>query len=98
MNTVVKILLILWISFISAPTIISFVSDEDNTAVTYSISEEEKETEQKLYEESYKEFITNSNYIHLSLRVNNTKKLVYSHNVEIITVFEEIFSPPPEMV
>lgn len=98
MNTVVKILLILWISFISAPTIISFVSDEDSTAVTYSISEEEKETEQKLYEESYKEFITNSNYIYLSLHVNNTKKLVYSHNVEIITVFEEIFSPPPEMV
>lgn len=98
MNTVVKILLIFWLSFISAPTIISLVADKDNHAVSLSIIEEEKETEQKFFEESYKEFLLNSDYTNLSLRVTYTKGLLYKSNDQIITVYEEIFSPPPEMV
>jgi hypothetical protein len=100
MQSVVKILIIFWFGFLSAPTIISLVADEDRSAITITVAEEENqnEVEQKSYEETQKIFLFHTTQLFASLRVKSAKKLVYAHNKKIVTVFEEIFSPPPELI
>lgn len=98
MNIAAKIFLILWFSFLSAPTIINLLVEENSHAITLSITEEEKELEQKNYEKNYNEFLVNNNSCFSSLRAKSTKKNIHAYKDAVITVFSEIFIPPPELV
>jgi len=74
------------------------VADKDISALNFNLSEEEKETEQKVFEESFKEFLLNPSFADLLLLAKQPQRLKSGHNERFMTEYKEIFSPPPEMV
>lgn len=94
MKFLVKIVLFLFLSFLSAPTIISLMEDEADVSIAYSLTEEEIHKELKEIKAGPQlEF-------QLCLIANPTKSKVI--NIENLlrheNAFGDIFSPPPELV
>jgi hypothetical protein len=90
MRTVTHLLLILFVSFLAAPTIVSVINKSCDTSYFYSISEEE------LTHKAVKEFkmqITNDNsfkLVTLSLSIITSENQLKHDNIT-----PSIFSPPP---
>lgn len=94
MKFLVNILLFLFLSFITAPTIISLIEDKADISMVYSLTEEEvqkeiKEVKAQPVYEFYVVFFKN----------NKTGSKIISENLrKHDNVSEEIFSPPPEII
>jgi hypothetical protein len=90
MRTVTHLFLILFVSFLAAPTIVSVINKSCDTSYFYSISEEE------LTHKAVKEFkmqITNDNsfkLVTLSLSIITSENQLKHDNIT-----PSIFSPPP---
>jgi hypothetical protein len=90
MRTVTHLFLILFVSFLAAPTIVSVINKSCDTSYFYSISEEE------LTHKAVKEFkmqITNINsykLVTLSLSIITSENQLKHDNIT-----PSIFSPPP---
>ena len=94
MRFVARILLVLFVAFLSTPTIVKLIEKNTDISVFYSFSEEE-------IHKDYKEIKANLNqefeftFVNLS---NITSSKIISENLsKHDNVFEEIFSPPPEL-
>lgn len=95
MRFVARILLVLFVAFLSTPTIVKLIEKNTDLSVFYSFSEEE-------IHKDYKEIKANLNqefeftFVNLS---NITSSKIISENLsKHDNVFEEIFSPPPELI
>jgi len=94
MKFLVNILLFLFLSFLSAPTIISLIEDDADTSMVYSLAEEEMHKEIK---EVKAQPTTDFNLVFFIPQKKST--LIRSENLQRHdNVFEEIFSPPPEFI
>ncbi len=95
MKTVVSIVLFLFISFLSAPTIISLIEKNTDISMFYNFNEEE-------FHKDYKEIKADlsHNYVFLFVKqsFNKTSKIISENLSRHDNVSEEIFSPPPELV
>ncbi|MES2545757.1 MAG: hypothetical protein V4548_12795 [Bacteroidota bacterium] len=93
MKFAVKIMLVVFVFFLSTPTIVSLIEKNSDTSYFYSFSEEEqmhKEVKAEFKFDAY-HFVPN-----FSLK---TTTLILSENLSRHdNVFEEIFSPPPEFI
>jgi hypothetical protein len=93
MKFLANIVLLLFLSFLAAPTVVSLMEDKADISLAYSLTEEEMQKELAEVKYSPSEF-------HYAL-ITITKKTseIKSGNLQRHdNVFEEIFSPPPEQI
>lgn len=91
MKFVVNIVLILFLSFLAAPTIVSLIEDDADISMVYSLTEEEIHKEIKQLKEHPYEFQP-------AYFPAVKKSTIISENLQRHgNVFEDIFSPPPEL-
>lgn len=92
MKFAAKILILLFVTFLSTPTIVSLIEKSCDTSYFYSMSEEEHHKEVK----AELRFNTEITFINLS---GNTSGLIHSENLsKHDNVSGTIFIPPPEQV
>jgi hypothetical protein len=93
MKFLANIVLILFLSFLAAPTVVSLMEDDADVSIAYSLTEEELQKELKEVKYAPSEF--HCHFIPLTKKSSeiNSENLQRHDNV-----FEEIFSPPPEII
>jgi hypothetical protein len=93
MKFAVKILLIVFITFLSTPTIVSMIEKSSDTSCFYSMSEEEQ---------MHKEVKAEFNFEPFSIVLHNnfkTSSLILSENLsKHDNIASTIFIPPPERI
>ncbi len=95
MKTTVSVVLFLFISFLLAPTIISLLEKNKDISMFYSSNEEEL---QKDFKEIKADFIHEYEFVFVKLFLFKNSKITSENLSNHDKVFEEIFSPPPELV
>jgi hypothetical protein len=95
MKFLAKLLLVLFVAFLSAPTIVKLIEKNTDVSLFYDFSDEE-------LHKDYKEIKANLSYEYEFVFVdlsNTTSTIIISKNLSRHdNVSEEIFSPPPELV
>jgi hypothetical protein len=96
MNILAKILLLLFLSFLSTPTIVTLIEKKSDISSLYSFSEEEIQKDIKI-----NDFLGHEcNYIFeifpqlINININIISENLSKHD----SILEEIFSPPPELI
>ena len=83
----------MFLSFLAAPTVMSLAQDDADVSIAYSLAEEEIQKEIKEVQTIPSEF----HYVLVEYCIKSTE--IKSQNLQRHdNVFEEIFSPPPEIV
>ncbi len=94
MKISVTIVLFIFITFLSLPTIIGVLNSDTDISMVYSMSEEEESHKSISIKEAVKikkeVFLVDYKWI-------NTKKIISENHIQHDDVLEEIFSPPPEV-
>lgn len=94
MKISVSIVLLVFITFLSLPTIISMLNRDIDISVVFSMSEEE-EFHKSI---NIKEAIKNIKVVYLvTYELKVSKKIISENHIQYDDVLEEIFSPPPEL-
>lgn len=89
-----RLLLILFVAFLSAPTVVSLIQKNTDTSLFYSLTEEEIHKELKEVKAEMKQQF---DYPFLDAAIQKTS--VISENLsKHDNVSSEIFSPPPELI
>lgn len=95
MKLVSRILIVLFIAFLSTPTIVTLIEKNTDVSIFYNFSEEEIHKDLKVI----KAFLKQNNNFSLFETKNILKSKIISKNMlPHNNVSEEIFSPPPELV
>lgn len=92
MNFLVKIVLFLFVTFLSTPTIVGILEEKADMSVFYSFTEEE------IHKELNEVKAGPENEFHIAFFPPDKSTHIKSENLlKHDNVFEEIFSPPPEI-
>jgi hypothetical protein len=94
MRISVTIVLFLFITFISLPTIIGVLNSDTDISMVYSMSEEEESHKTISIKEAIK---LKKEVFLISYQLTFTKKIISENHIQYDDVLEEIFSPPPEV-
>lgn len=95
MKTVVCIVIILFLSFLSLPTIVGFFDNDDtDISMVYNMSEEEEVHKSFNLKEALK---SSKQIFSFRFEMPISKKIVTENHIQYDSVLEEIFSPPPEV-
>lgn len=95
MKLATSILLLLFVTFLSTPTIITLIEKNTDVSIFYSFSEEEINKELK---EIKADLRHNKEFVFVDLSIFTTSKIISQNNIIHDSVIEEIFSPPPEFI
>ena len=96
MKFAVKIVLLMFMTFIFTPTVVSLIEEDIDTSMVYSMSEEEhhnhacKELKADL---KIADYIIFSNYT-----ASSSSLIISQHSLKYDNAASAIFSPPPEQV
>ncbi|MEL1254411.1 hypothetical protein AAEO57_11530 [Flavobacterium sp. DGU38] len=94
MKLVARILLFIFIAFLSTPTIVSVIKKSNNAAITISMSEEEKsnkEIKAAVYTDAFNH--------ELLIPAYTESKIILSGNiVKLDNISPSIFAPPPNLI
>jgi len=94
MKLVARILLFIFIAFLSTPTIVAVIKKSTNATITINISEEEK-SNKEIKATVYAENSNNE----LVAPVFKESKIILSGNiVKLDNISPSIFAPPPNLV
>ncbi|MBP8157112.1 MAG: hypothetical protein KAX93_01930 [Flavobacterium sp.] len=94
MKFIARLILILFISFLSTPTVVTLIKKSTDISMFYSFAEEEIQKdlkEVKAIKQSFDYPITES-------ELNSDSKIISENLSRHDNVAEEIFSPPPELI
>ncbi|UPQ78598.1 hypothetical protein M0M57_13330 [Flavobacterium azooxidireducens] len=95
MKTVVYIAIFLFVTFLSLPTIVGVLDDDDaDVSMVYNMSEEEEVHKSFNLKEAIK---TCKQVFSLRFEMPVSKKIVTENHIQYDSVLEEIFSPPPDL-
>lgn len=96
MKFLVNIVLFIFITFLSTPTLVGMIDDKVDTSYFYSMCEEE---------ENHAPFneiksIPSNHYslLNIDLEESNTFDVSTKHDVAFLNLAHQIFSPPPNIV
>ena len=93
MKLVVNIVLFLFLSFLAAPTVVSLIEDEADVSIAFSFTEEEVQKELNEVKLAPAEF-----HCQFYPNAKNSAEIKSENLQRHDNVFEEIFSPPPEII
>lgn len=96
MKSIARILMVLFISFLSAPTLVNLIEKNTDISLFYSLAE--KEEIQKDLKEIKADLKQQFDYPFLNTNIKLNSKFVSKNILLHDNVSEEIFSPPPELV
>jgi hypothetical protein len=94
MKILVNIVLIMFLSFLAAPTVVSMLQDDADVSMVYNLTEEEIQKEIKEVKAHHYFEFEYTFYKALKKSAEIKSENLQRHD----NVFEEIFSPPPETV
>jgi hypothetical protein len=92
MKLFTRILLFLFILFLSTPTLVTLIEKDTDTSIFYCFAEEEHQKEVKA---EVKFYLEHNEIAFIELE---KKTSFIEYNSEHQTVFREIFSPPPNCI
>lgn len=95
MKLVARILLVLFITFLSTPTVVTLIEKNTDISLFYSFAEEEIHKDFKEIKADLKQQF---DYPFLDSKIKLNSKIVSENLSQHDKVLEEIFSPPPELV
>ncbi|WP_306351027.1 hypothetical protein [Flavobacterium sp. '19STA2R22 D10 B1'] len=95
MKIIVKLVLFMFITFLSTPTIVSLIQKDVDVSMLYSMSEEENHKEIK---EVKAELKYNFGDELLAFTPTTKRMICFEHLQKHDSLLEEIFSPPPEFI
>jgi hypothetical protein len=90
----IAIVLLLFLTFLSLPTIIGFLNSDADISMVYSMSEEEEFHKTITYKEAIK---IKKDIFPLCYEWQSTKRIISENHIQYDDVLEEIFSPPPNV-
>ena len=96
MKFAVKIVLLMFLTFIVTPTVVSLIKEDVDTSMVYSMSEEEQHNHGcKELKADFKiaDYIIFSNYT-----ARSSSLIISQHSLKYDNAASTIFSPPPEQV
>ena len=96
MKLVVKIVLFLFITFLSTPTVIGMLDNKADTSFFYTMCEEEEN--HAPFNEIKSVQAIQFSFVRHSLVKLNRLNFVLEHNLSFTNLAHQIFSPPPEIV
>ena len=94
MKILVSIVLFLFVSFISLPSIIGYMNKDADLSLVFSMSEEEETHKTFKIKDVFK---NNKEVFTLKLEQQASKKIISENNIQHDEVLDEIYSPPPEV-
>ena len=86
--------MVLFIAFLSTPTIVTLIEENTDVSFFYNFSEEEIHQDLKVIKAVLKQ---NNNLSFLKTKNNLKLKIISKNESRHDNVTEEIFSPPPEL-
>ena len=95
MKSVARILMVLFIAFLSMPTIVTLIEKNTDVSLFYSFAEEEIHKDLKEIKEDLKQQF---DYPFMDAKIKLNSKIISENLSHHDNVSEEIFSPPPEFV
>jgi hypothetical protein len=95
MKSVARILMILFITFLSTPTIVTLIEKNTDVSLFYSFAEEEIHKDLKEIKEDLKQQF---DYPQMNFKIKLNSKIVSENLSHHDNVTSSIFSPPPELV
>lgn len=97
MKLAVKLVLLMFMTFIVTPTVVGLIKEDVDTSMVYSMSEEEQHNHNSCKE--LKADFTVADYITFSNYTESSSSLIISqHSLKHDNAASAIFSPPPEQV
>lgn len=97
MKFIVKIVLVLFVLFLAAPTIESLIKDDTDVSVLYNLGEEDEDGTIKDFKELKADIVVVVHYPEFVLQSNIVSKIISKNISKHDNVAEEIFLPPPEI-
>ncbi|MEK8180749.1 hypothetical protein WMW71_10400 [Flavobacterium buctense] len=94
MKYIARLLLIVFVSFLSTPTVVTLIKKSTDVSLFYSFAEEEIHKDLK----EVKGFKQQFDYPFTTLKLNTNSKIISENLSWHDNVAEEIFSPPPELI
>ena len=95
MKLLSKLLLIVFIAFLSTPTLVTLIEKNTNISLFYSLAEEEIHKELKEVKAEVKQHF---DYPFLDLKINKNSIIVSENLSRHDNVASEIISPPPDLI
>lgn len=95
MKFAARILMFIFIAFLSTPTIVTLI--EKNTDISMFFSSSEEET-QKDFKEIKADLKQHFDYPFIECKISSNSKIISENLSRHDNVSEEIFSPPPELI
>lgn len=95
MKLFVRLMLVFFITFLSAPTIVTLIEKNNDISLFYDFAEEEI---QKDFKEIKGEIIPDYFFAFTNFTQIKNTKIIFENLSRHDNVSEEIFSPPPEVV
>ncbi len=95
MKTTISILVLLFVTFLATPTIVSLIEKKSDVSSFYNFSEEEIAS--KDVKEIKADFKHVFDYPFIVLKINSTTAIISENLSRHDNVTPSIFSPPPEL-
>ena len=90
-----RLILVLFLAFLSAPTVVTLIEGNSNISILYSFSEEEIQKELKEVKAEVKHHF---DYPFLELEIFKNTAIISENLSRLDNIASEIFSPPPELI
>ncbi len=99
MKLAVKLVLVMFLTFIVTPTVVSLIKEEADTSMVYSLSEEEHHNHCCKELKEIKADFNGIDFLVFSKYTAKSSSLILSqHSLKYDSASSSIFSPPPEQV
>lgn len=96
MKFAVKIVLLMFLTFIVTPTVVSLIKEDVDTSMVYSMSEEEHHNHS--HKELKAEVVMTDYLIFSNYTASSSSLIISQHSLKYDNASSAIFSPPPEQV
>lgn len=94
MKIFASLVLFLFVTFISLPTIVGYLNKNADMSIIYNMSEEEESHKIVKFKEAFKNLKEDFTFEFI---FHSSKKISSENHIQKDDVLEEIFSPPPEV-
>ncbi len=99
MKMAVKIVLLMFMTFIVTPTVVSLIKEDIDTSMIYGMSEEEQHNHAaKELKELKANFLLGDFMVFSKYTAKSTSLIISQHSLKYDNACASIFSPPPEQV
>lgn len=90
--------LVLFIAFLSTPSVVMLIEKSADISLIYDFSEDENQKENKEFKELKSDFTFKNQIEFIAIKFNYSKNIISENVLKHDSISEEIFIPPPELI